>query len=49
MHCFWLDRKIWILNTNGLYTVQSNSYLLDQLLYGGVQLFQSSIWLKDAP
>jgi hypothetical protein len=49
MHCFRLDRKIWTLNTNGLYTVQSSSYLLDQLLYGGVQPFQSSIWLKDAP
>jgi hypothetical protein len=29
-------------------TVKSSSHLLDQLLYGGVQPFQSLVWLKDA-
>lgn len=41
--------KIWMPNTDDLFTVKSCSNMMDWLLYDGAQPFQSLVWRKYAP
>ena len=49
MFCHKMDKKIWTLNSDGLFSVKSCSKMMDQLLYGGAKPFQSSVWIKLTP
>jgi len=44
-----MDKKIWTLNNDGLFSVKSCSKMMDQLFYGGAKPFQSSVWIKLTP
>jgi len=49
MFCHKMDKKIWTLNSDGLFNVKSCSKMMDQLLYSGAKPFQSSVWIKLTP
>jgi hypothetical protein len=44
-----MDKKIWTLNNDGLFSVKSFSKMMDQLLYDGAKPFQSYVWIKLTP
>ena len=49
MFCHKMDKKIWTLNSDSLFSVKSCSKIMDQLLYGGAKPFQSFVWIKLSP
>jgi hypothetical protein len=49
MLCRKMDKKIWTLDNDGLFSVKSCFKMMDQMLYDGAKPFQSSIWIKLTP
>jgi len=39
MLCHKMDKKIWTINNDGLFSVKSYSKIIGQLLYGGTKPF----------